>query len=100
MLTYPLNSLALRLFLPCSSFILYCATIQFKALRAGQKIQGPFLLITILTIFLAYLEIFHMPSSPFISDYKSSTDKQGKSFFFYFCRDLHKCSAPKMATIH
>lgn len=97
MLTYPLNSLALRLFLPCSSFILYCATIQFKALWAGQKIQ---IFITILTIFIAYLEIFHMPSSPFISDYKSSTDKQGKSFFFYFCKGLHKCSAPKMATIH
>lgn len=100
MLTFPLNSLALSLFLPCSLFSLYCATIQFKALRAGRKIQGPFLFITILTIFLAYLEIFHTPSSPFISDYESSTDKQGKSFFFHFCRDLHKCSAPKMAMIH
>lgn len=44
--------------------------------------------------FPCWLEIlFDMLPSSFIADYNGSTDKQGKKFFFHFCKDLHKGSA-------
>lgn len=49
-----LATTATNLLLLLPSFRLCCATIQFRALREGQRIQGVF--ITILIIFLAGLQ--------------------------------------------